>query len=97
MMMKDKAHVAEELEAKQAELEEKELETTAGGGAVKVVINGKKEIVKLELDPDCVDPDDVETLQDLIMVAVNEGIRQVEEIANNEMGKLTGGLGFPGL
>ena len=86
-----------QMEAKQAEIEEKEIETTAGGGAVKVTVSGKKEIVKLEIQPDVVDPDDVEMLQDLIMVAVNEGLRQVEEITNSEMSKLTGGLGIPGL
>ena len=85
------------MEAIQAEIEEKEIETTAGGGAVTVVINGKKEITKLEIKPEVVDPDDVEMLQDLIIVAVNEGIRQIDEISNAEMGKLTGGLGIPGL
>ena len=85
------------MEALQAEIEEKELTTTAGGGAVTVTVNGKKEVTKLELKPEIVDPDDIEMLQDLIMVAVNEGIRQIEELANNEMGKLTGGLNIPGL
>jgi len=86
-----------EMERKQAELEEQEVETTAGGGAVKVTVSGKKEITKLEISKDVVDPDDVEMLQDLIIVAVNEGIRQVEEISNQEMSKLTGGLNIPGL
>ena len=81
----------------QAEIDEKEVETTAGGGAVTAVINGKKEIVKLEIKPEVVDPDDVEMLQDLIIVAVNEGLRQIDEISNAEMSKLTGGLGIPGL
>ena len=85
------------MEMLQAEIDEKEVETTAGGGAVTVVINGKREIVRLEIKPDVVDPDDVEMLQDLIMVAVNEGLRQIEEISNTEMSKLTGGLGIPGL
>ena len=85
------------MEALQAEIEEKEMTTTAGGGAVTVTVNGKKEITKLELKPEIVDPDDIEMLQDLIMVAVNEGIRQIEEMANSEMGKLTGGLNIPGL
>ena len=62
-----------------------------------VTVNGKKEITKLELKPEIVDPEDIEMLQDLIMVAVNEGIRQIEEISNTEMSKLTGGLGIPGL
>ena len=85
------------MEIIQAEIEEKEVTTTAGGGAVNVTVNGKKEIVKLELKPEVVDPEDIEMLQDLIIVAVNEGIRQIEEISNNEMSKLTGGLGIPGL
>ncbi|MCI8609455.1 MAG: YbaB/EbfC family nucleoid-associated protein [Firmicutes bacterium] len=85
------------MEAIQAEIEEKEISTTAGGGAVTVTVNGKKEITKLELKPEIVDPEDIEMLQDLIMVAVNEGIRQIEEISNTEMSKLTGGLGIPGL
>ncbi len=85
------------MEALQAEIEEREISTTAGGGAVSVTVNGKKEVVKLELKPEIVDPDDIEMLQDLIMVAVNEGIRQIEEISNTEMSKLTGGLGIPGL
>ena len=86
-----------QMEALQAEIEEKEVTTTAGGGAVTAVINGKKDVVSLEIKPEVVDPDDVEMLQDLIIVAVNEGLRQIDEISNNEMGKLTGGLGIPGL
>ena len=85
------------MEMLQAEIEEKAGTATAGGGAVSVTVNGKKEIVKLELQPEIVDPEDIEMLQDLIMVAVNEGIRQIEEISNTEMSKLTGGLGIPGL
>ena len=86
-----------QMENLQAELEEKEITTTAGGGAISVTMNGKKEITELKLDKDVVDPDDVEMLQDLIIAAVNEGIRQIEETANNEMGKITGGLNIPGL
>lgn len=86
-----------QMEAKQAELEEKELTTTAGGGAISVTMNGKKEITNLAIDKDVVDPDDVEMLQDLIMAAVNEAIRQVEEMSNDEMSKITGGFGIPGL
>ncbi|SFE14404.1 hypothetical protein SAMN02910327_00448 [Peptostreptococcaceae bacterium pGA-8] len=85
------------MEAMQAELEEKEISTTSGGGAVSVTVNGKKEIVDLKIDRDVVDPDDVEMLQDLVVAAVNEAIRQVEEMSNNEMNKLTGGLNIPGL
>ena len=85
------------MEALQAEIEEKEMTTTAGGGAVTVTVNGKKESTSLQLKPEIVDPEDIEMLQDLIMVAVNEGIRQIEEMSNAEMSKLTGGLGIPGL
>ena len=80
----------------QAELEEKEVETTAGGGAVKVKVNGRNELVSLVISPDVLDPDDVEMLQDLIIVAVNEGLRQLEEMSQSEMSKLTGGLSIPG-
>ena len=85
-----------EMEAKQAELQKKELTTTAGGGAVEVTINGKKEITKLVIDKDVVDPDDVEMLQDLVTAAVNEAIRQIEELEESEMNSITGGLGDMG-
>ena len=85
------------MEVLQAEIEEKEVTTTAGGGAVTVTVSGKKEVTDLVLKPEVVDHEDIDMLQDLIMVAVNEGLRQIEEISNSEMGKLTGGLGIPGL
>ena len=81
---------------KQAELEQKELTTTAGGGAVEVTINGKKQITNLKIDKDVVDPDDVEMLQDLVMAAVNEAIRQMEELEESEMNSITGNLGGMG-
>lgn len=81
----------------QTELETREVETTAGGGAVSITANGKKEIVKIVIKPEVVDPDDVEMLQDLIQAAVNEAIRQIEEMTQSEMGKLTGGLSIPGI
>ena len=86
-----------QMEESQKDLETKEFSAKAGGGAVEVTVTGKKEIVKLEIKPEVVDPDDIEMLQDLIMVAVNEGLRQIDEISNQEMSKLTGGLGIPGL
>ena len=85
-----------EMEQKQAELENKELTTTAGGGAVQVTINGKKEITKLVIDKDVVDPDDVEMLQDLVTAAVNEAIRQITELEESEMNSITGGFGGMG-
>ena len=86
-----------QMESVQAEIEEKELTTTAGDGVVSVTVNGKREIVNLTIDKDVVDPDDVEMLQDLVMAAVNEAMRQIEEVSNTEMSKITGGLGIPGL
>ena len=85
-----------EMEQKQAELAEKELTTTAGGGAIEVTVNGKKQITKLVIDKDVVDPDDVEMLQDLVIAAVNEAMRQVEELEESEMNNITGSLGAMG-
>lgn len=95
-LMKQAQKMQKQMEQMQAELEEKIFETTSGGGAVKVSISGKKEIKNIEISPDVVDPDDVEMLQDLILTAVNEAIRQADEAVSSEMGKITGG-GMPGL
>lgn len=86
-----------QMEQMQAELEEKEFTATAGGGAVSVTANGAKELKALVIDKEVVDPDDVEMLQDLILAAVNEVMRQVDEASESEMNKLTGGLNIPGL
>ncbi len=79
----------------QAEIDKMETSATSGGGAVEVRVNGKKELIEIKIDKEVVDPDDVEMLQDLILTATNEALRQMEEIANNEMQKVTGGLGLP--
>ena len=84
-----------EIEKIQAEIEEKEFTATAGGGAISVTANGKKEITALKIDKEVVDPDDVEMLQDLIMAAVNEALRKMEDIASEEKEKVTAGLGLP--
>ena len=89
--------VQRKMEQVQAEIDEMETTATSGGGAVTVTVCGKKEITAIEIKPEVVDADDVEMLQDLIMVAANEALRQMEEISQNEMGKLTAGLGIPGL
>ncbi len=86
-----------QMEATQAEIEKMETTATAGGGAVTVTVTGAKQVKEILLKPEVVDPDDVEMLQDLIMVAVNEAMRQMEEISEQEMSKITGGLGIPGL
>lgn len=93
-LMKQAQKMQKQMQEKQEQLAERTLEMTSGGGAVKVVITGKREIKELKLNPDVVDPDDVEMLEDLIISAVNEAIRQVEEMYNNEMGKMTGGMGM---
>lgn len=85
------------MERTQAEIEAKEIEASAGGGAVTVKVSGKKELLDIKLKPEVVDPDDIEMLQDLILAAVNEAMRQVSELSENEMGKVTGGLNIPGL
>lgn len=87
----------QQMEDLREELDKQEVTATAGGGAVTVKVNGKHELTELTLQPDAVDPDDLEMLQDLIIAAVNEGQRQVEEVSAREMEKLTGGLGIPGL
>lgn len=79
----------------QAKIDEMEVSASSGGGAVTVVVNGKKEIKNITLSKEIVDPDDVEMLQDLIMTAVNEAMRQMDEISQNEMNKITGELGIP--
>ncbi|MDD4366374.1 MAG: YbaB/EbfC family nucleoid-associated protein [Eubacteriales bacterium] len=83
------------MDEKQAEIDEMEVTATSGGGAVEVAVSGKKEIKNIKIDPQVIDPDDVEMLQDLIMAAANEAIRQMEELSRNEMEKLTGSLGLP--
>ena len=81
----------------QEELEQREYEASAGGGMVNVKVNGKKELVSLEIKPEAVDPDDVEMLQDMVIAAVNEAMRTANDTMEREMGKLTGGLNMPGL
>ena len=98
-MLKQAQKMQEDMANLQAELEEREYDISAGGGAVSLKINGKKEIVELNIAPEIVDPDDVETLADIIIAAVNEGISKVEKVSETEMGKITGGMGMgmPGM
>ncbi|MDR2166327.1 MAG: YbaB/EbfC family nucleoid-associated protein [Clostridiales bacterium] len=96
-LMKQAQKMQKKMEDAQAQLEEQTLEVSAGGGVVKVVITGKKEIKELTIDPDAVDPEDVEMLQDLLISAINEALRQAEEMAQKEMGKfMPAGMGLPG-
>lgn len=80
----------------QAEINEMEATATSGGGAVTVTVSGAKEIKDIQIKPEVVDPDDVEMLQDLVLTAANEALRQMEEISQNKMNKFTAGLGIPG-
>jgi hypothetical protein len=96
-MMKQMQKMQKKMEEVQAQVDATELEATSGGGAVKVVVNGKREVLDIEIDPSVVDPEDVEMLQDLVMAAVNEALRKAEEFAAKEMGKVTGGLNIPGM
>jgi len=96
-IMKQAKKMQEKIASIQAELESKTVEATAGGGMVTVVVNGKFEILSLKIDKEVVNPEDVDMLQDLIMAAVNEGIRKAQEMATAEMSKITGGFNIPGL
>lgn len=92
-LMKQAQRMQRQMEESQKELEAKEFTAKAGGGAVEVTVSGKKEVIKVVLDKEVVDPDDVEMLQDLIMAATNEALRMVESASQEAMGKMTGGLG----
>ena len=96
-LMRQAQKMQEDLVKAQEELDLMEYEATSGGGMVQCKVNGKREIVSLTIKPEAVDPDDVEMLQDLVLAAVNEGLRTANETTEREMGKLTGGLGMPGL
>ena len=96
-MMKQVQKMQEEMTALQTELEEREYEVSAGGGMVKVKINGKRDILQIDIQPDIVDPDDIETLADVVTAAVNEAIKKVDSTSESEMQKITGGLNIPGL
>ena len=86
-----------EMQRVQAELQARTFESAAGGGAVKVTVTGKKELTGVVIDPQVVDPEDVEMLQDLILAAVNEALHQVDTVTEAEMNKVTGGLKIPGM
>ena len=95
-MVRQMQQMQQKIEKIQEEIGETEFSASTGGGAVTVVVNGKKEVKSIVLSPECVDPDDIEMLQDLIVAAANEALRQAEEASSQLMGSLTGGLGgFP--
>lgn len=96
-MMKQIQKMQAEMVKIQEELANRTVEATAGGGAVRAVVNGRHQLVALEISRDAVDPDDVEMLQDLVITAVNDALRQAQEMAAREISRLTGGLNIPGL
>ncbi|MDA8234470.1 MAG: YbaB/EbfC family nucleoid-associated protein [Clostridia bacterium] len=96
-MMKQVQKMQADMAKMQEEVALKTVEGTAGGGVIKVVANGKQEVLSVEIKPEAVDPDDVEMLQDMILAAVNDALRKSQEMVAQEMGKITGGLKIPGL
>ncbi|MCK4460685.1 MAG: YbaB/EbfC family nucleoid-associated protein [candidate division Zixibacteria bacterium] len=96
-MMKQVQQMQAKMEKIQAELEQTEVEGTAGGGMVKVTANGKQDIVSITIDPEVVDPDDVEMLQDLILAAISQARAKAQELQTEKMASLTGGLNIPGM
>ena len=94
-MMKKMQKLQADMTKMQEDLKKKTVDVSAGGGAVKVVMNGEKNIQSLHIDPAAVDPEDAEMLQDLISAAVNEAVKKVDDMMASEMGKLTGGLNLP--
>ncbi len=92
-LMKQAQRMQRQMEENQKALEEKEFTATAGGGAVEIAVNGKREVLRLHIDPEAVDPEDVETLEDMIVAAINEVFRKVDAEQASMMGKMTGGMG----
>ena len=96
-MLRQAQKMQEDMQEKQAELEAREYEVAAGGGVINVKMNGKKELLSVKLAEEVIDPDDIETLEDLIVAAVNEAIKKVESEASEEMAKITGPINMPGM
>lgn len=96
-MMRQVQKMQDDMTKLQADLDEREYEIKAGGGVVTVKINGKKEILSIDIKPEIVDPDDIETLSDVLVAAVNEAIKKVEDTNSAEMSKITGNVSIPGM
>jgi len=96
-LMKQAQKFQSQMAKLQEELGDKTIEASAGGGMVTVVVNGRQEILSINIDPEVIDPDDVEMLQDLILAAVNDGLTRAKDMVNEEMGKLTKGLNIPNI
>lgn len=96
-MIRQAQKMQEDMAIKTEELEQKEYEISAGGGVVTVSINGKSEVTRISIKPEIVDPDDIETLEDILVAAVNEAIKKVADIKENELSKITGPMSIPGM
>ncbi|WP_025028980.1 YbaB/EbfC family nucleoid-associated protein [Caldalkalibacillus mannanilyticus] len=96
-MMKQVQKMQKQMQEAQEALKEKTVQGTAGGGMVTITANGHKEILNIEIKPEVVDPDDIEMLQDLVLAAMNDALKQVDDLVAKDMGKFTGGLNIPGL
>lgn len=96
-MIKQAQKMQEQITTLQEDIEKREFSTSVGGGVVEIVQNGKKEVLSLKINPEVVNPEDIEMLQDLIISAINEGIKKIEETSESEMGEITGGVSLPGL
>lgn len=96
-MLRQAQKMQEDMAAKQEELNAREYDISAGGGVVNVKINGQREILAIDLKPEIVDPDDIETLSDILVAAVNEAIKRVDDTNNSELNKITGAMNFPGM
>lgn len=96
-MIRQAQKMQEDIEAKKAELEEKEYVVTSGGGMVEITLKGNHEVKSIGLNPEVVDPDDVEMLEDMLVAAFNEAVRQIDEESERELERVTGGLNIPGL
>jgi DNA-binding YbaB/EbfC family protein len=96
-MMKQAQQLQSKMMKLQEELAEKSVDSSSGGGMVKVTANGRQQILSIQIEKEVVDPDDVEMLQDLVLAAVNDALAKAQEMVSSEMGKLTGGLNIPGL
>ncbi len=96
-MLRQAQKMQEDMATLQEELEAREYDISAGGGVVGVKINGKREILSIDIDPEIVDPDDIETLSDILVAAVNEAIKKVDSTSEEEMGKITGQINIPGM
>lgn len=96
-MLKQAQKMQQDMMKAQQEIAENEIEASAGGGAVTVKVSGKKELLSIKISPDAVDTEDIEMLEDLIIAAVNEGMRKADEVSSEQLSKLTGGINIPGL